>query len=92
MGFIEYLRVGQERTEAGVGAKQDRPSAIFGARVIRFVCVTKDASAQGDELFMRYLFDQAHMSLSYFRNQYFKRTQMQHISIEIHFRPDRAGK
>ena len=49
MGFVEKIWVGKERAEAGFGAEQDRPSTVFGAREIGRVCITEDASAQGDE-------------------------------------------
>ena len=50
MDFVEDIRVGKERAETGIGAKQDRPSAIFGTWIVRDVRVAKDSSAQGDEL------------------------------------------
>ena len=49
MGFVEKIRVSKERAEAGFGAEQDRPPAVFGAREIGRVCVAEDASAQGHE-------------------------------------------
>ena len=51
MDFVEHIRVGQERAEAGVGAEQDRPAAIFNARVIGGIGVAEDTSAEGNELF-----------------------------------------
>lgn len=50
MDFVENIRVGEESTEAGFSAKQNRPSAIFGAGKVGGVSVTEDASAEGDEL------------------------------------------
>lgn len=49
MDFIEQIRVGQERAKARIGAKQDRPTAIFGARVICRVGVAENPPAEGDE-------------------------------------------
>jgi hypothetical protein len=31
MHFVENIRVSEERAQAGVGAEQDRPSAVLGA-------------------------------------------------------------
>jgi len=50
MDFVENIGVSKEGTEAGFGAEQDRPSAVFGAGIVSGVCVTEDSSAQGDEL------------------------------------------
>ena len=50
MDFVEDIRVGKKRTETGIGAKQDRPSAIFGTWIVSGVRLAKDSSAQGDEL------------------------------------------
>lgn len=50
MGFIENIRVGEERAQAGFGAEQDRPSAMFSAGKIVRIGVAEDASTQGDEL------------------------------------------
>ena len=51
MDFVEHIRVGQERAEAGVGAEQDRPAAVFSAWVIRGIGVAEYSSAEGNELF-----------------------------------------
>ena len=51
MDFVEHIRVGQERAEAGVGAEQDRPAAIFNAWVIGWISVAEDPPAEGDEFF-----------------------------------------
>lgn len=50
MDFIENIRVGEERAQAGVGAEQDRPASIHSVREIVRIGVAKDPSAQGDEL------------------------------------------
>jgi hypothetical protein len=50
MGFVENIRVSQERAEAGIGAEQDHPPAVFDARVISRVCVAEDAPTEGGEL------------------------------------------
>lgn len=50
MDFVENIRIGEEGAEAGVGAEQDRPSAVFGAGEVGRVRVAEDASTQGDEL------------------------------------------
>jgi len=50
--FVENIRIGEERAEAGFGAKQDRPSMIFGAWEVGGICVAEDSSAQCDELVM----------------------------------------
>jgi len=50
MDFVENVRVGKEGTEAGTGAEQDRPSAVFDAGIVGGVRVAEDASTQGDEL------------------------------------------
>jgi len=49
MNFIENIRVGGERTETGFGAKQNRPSVIFGSWKIRRVGIAENSSAEGDE-------------------------------------------
>ena len=51
MDFIEDLRVGEEGAETGFGAEQNRPPAIFGARIVLWIGITKDPPAEGDELF-----------------------------------------
>ena len=50
MNFVENIGVGKERAEAGFSAEIDCPSAVLDAREVGRVCVTEDASAQGDEL------------------------------------------
>jgi len=49
MNFIEDLRVGEERLEAGFSAEIDRPAAIVKARKIRGIGVAQDPSAEGDK-------------------------------------------
>jgi len=50
MDFVENIWVGHKRSEAGFSTEQNRSSTIFCSRIVRGVGVTKDASAQGDEL------------------------------------------
>ncbi len=50
MDCVENLRVGEERAQAGFGAKEDGSSAILGAGEVSRVGAAEDASAQGDEL------------------------------------------
>ena len=50
MDFVEDIRVGKERAQTGIGAKQDGPSAIFSTWIIRRICIAEDTSTQGDEL------------------------------------------
>ena len=45
MGFVEQVRVGDERAKAGFGTEINCPSAILGAREIGRVGVEEDASA-----------------------------------------------
>src|SRR5690349_5861901 len=49
MGLVEDIRIGQKCTETGIGAKVDRPAAVFDPREISRVRVTKDAAAESDE-------------------------------------------
>lgn len=58
MDFVEDIWVREERAEAGLGAKIDRPAAVLGARKVGGVGVAKAASAEGDELrgFLRGIF------------------------------------
>jgi hypothetical protein len=49
MDFVENIRVSHERAEAGFGAEQDWPSAIFGAGKIRRIGVAEDPSAKRDK-------------------------------------------
>jgi len=49
MDFVENIRVGQERAEAGLGAEVDRPAAIFSTRKILRVGIAEDPSAERDE-------------------------------------------
>jgi len=51
MDFVENIRIGKERTKAGLCAEQDRPSAVFGAWEVGGIGITEDTSAEGDELF-----------------------------------------
>lgn len=50
MDFVENLRVGKERAQAGFGAEQEGSSAVLGAGEVSRVGAAEDASAQGDEL------------------------------------------
>lgn len=50
MDFIEDIRVGQERAQAGFRAEIDRPTAILNAREIGRVRVAEFSTTQGDEL------------------------------------------
>lgn len=50
MDFVENLRIGEERTQAGVGAEKDHPPVVPGTRKVGRVRIAEDASAQGDEL------------------------------------------
>lgn len=56
MGFIEEVRVGKERLEAGLGAEIDRPAAILDSWKIGRIGVAEDPSAEGDEARMFLLF------------------------------------
>ena len=49
MNFVEYIRVGKERTEAGFGAEIDNPAAILCAWIVRRIGIAENASAEGDE-------------------------------------------
>jgi len=49
MDFVKNIRVGKEGIEAELGAKVDRPTAIFGARKILRVGIVEDAPAERDE-------------------------------------------
>jgi len=51
MDFVEDIRVGEKGAETGVGTQENRPPAIFHAWVILRICITKNTSAEGDELF-----------------------------------------
>lgn len=52
MGFVENIRVREERAKAGISTEQDRPSTIFGTREVSGIGITEDTSAQGNELAM----------------------------------------
>jgi hypothetical protein len=49
MGFVENVRVSEKRAQAGIGAEQDRPSAIFGTREIGRDSISEYPSAETDE-------------------------------------------
>jgi hypothetical protein len=49
VNFVENIGVREERAEAGFGAEQDRPVAIFGVGKIAGICVAKDPPAKSDE-------------------------------------------
>ena len=51
MDFVEEIWVGEERAEAGFGAEQDRPPAIFGARIVLRIGIAENTPTEGDELF-----------------------------------------
>lgn len=55
MHFIEDIRIGKERTQAGLGAEIDRPASILGAGEIDRVGILEDPSAESDKArrFMR---------------------------------------
>ena len=50
MGFVEDLRVCQERAETGLRAEVDRAAAIPSARKKSRIGIAKYSSTQGDEL------------------------------------------
>jgi hypothetical protein len=52
MDFVEYARIRQESAETGFGAKQNCPSAVLCAWIVGRISIAKNASTQGDELFM----------------------------------------
>ena len=49
MNPIKDIRVGKERTQAGLGAEIDRPVAIWGAGEIGRVGIVEDPSAERDK-------------------------------------------
>ena len=49
MDFVENVWVCKERAEAGLGAEIDHSAAVFRAREVCLIGVTKDPSAEGDE-------------------------------------------
>ena len=49
MDTIENLRVREKGTETGLGAKVDRPAAVFDAREISRIGVAEDPSAKGNK-------------------------------------------
>ncbi len=50
MGFIECIWLSEESIETGLGAEIDRPAAVFEARKIRPIGITKFSSAESDEV------------------------------------------
>jgi hypothetical protein len=46
------MRVGEECTQTGFGAKQNHPSAVFGTGEMARISIVEDASAQGDEFLL----------------------------------------
>jgi len=60
MDFVEDIRVGKERPQTGLGAKQDRPSTVLDPRIIGRFYISKDASTQSDELPTLFLLHQVH--------------------------------
>lgn len=52
MDFIKDVGVGKKCTQAGFGAEQNCPPAIFGARIVLRIRITKNPSAQSDKLFV----------------------------------------
>ena len=49
MNFVEHIRVGKERAQAGLGAEIDLPSAVFGAGKVGGVGIAEYPPAEGDE-------------------------------------------
>lgn len=49
MGFVEDIRVREERLAAGFGAEIDRPAAVFDARKICRVSIAELSPAEGHE-------------------------------------------
>ena len=81
MGFIEDIRVGEERAETGLGAEIDRPAAIFEARKIGGIGVAKYPPAEGDKA-RKFLLLKGQMAYLYcfglhFRDENFKRIDRQ---------------
>ena len=52
MDFVEYVRVRQERTEAGFGAEQDHAPAVLGAWIVGRIGIAEYSTTQGDELLL----------------------------------------
>lgn len=49
MGFVEDIRVSQERAKTGFCAEIDRPAAILDARKICWISIAELSSTEGDE-------------------------------------------
>ena len=49
MDFVEDIRVGKERAEAGSGAEIDRSATVLGAREIVRIGIAEDPPAKADE-------------------------------------------
>lgn len=52
MYFVEDIRVGKERAEAGFGAKEDRLPVVGCAGIILRIGIAEDPTTQGNELFV----------------------------------------
>jgi len=50
MNFVEHIRIGLKCTKAGIGAKQDRPSAVFDTRKVGWICIAEDPPAESNEI------------------------------------------
>jgi hypothetical protein len=77
MGFVEYIRVRQKCPMAGICAKQNPPSAIFGAWIVGRIGIAEDTSAQSDKLFARFLFHRLYVLLLDFGDKDFEGTNVQ---------------
>ena len=89
--FIEQIRVGQERAQAGLSAEIDNPAAGLGVWKICRIGIAEDPSAEGDKtlafILLRKVFRHINIGarerLLYlacslnFRNQHFKGTDRQ---------------
>ena len=52
MDFVEQVRIGSERAQAGIRAEKNCPPAVLGAWIIGWIGIAKNPATQGDELLM----------------------------------------
>jgi hypothetical protein len=92
MDFVKYIWVCYKHAKEGIGAKQDRPSAVFATWIEESICFAEDASAQSDEMLMSFWFYQTHTRLFHFKDQNLKRANVQFFGIKFHDRSCPARK
>ena len=102
MNLIKHVGVSEERVATGIGAKINRPAAVYDAREIGRIGLTEDPSAECDEARMVFFFlgrglhnrrvRERFLHRLYFRDEDLERTDGQSIGQFCRFQSFGAGE